>query len=69
MVNLIEILEPKKSKCRSGYVDYNRFSYCKGCDIKKPREMIHCDDCGRPLRHNPSSKRAKYWEKEMKYID
>ena len=72
MIKLIELLQKvntKKEKYRTGYIDYSHNSYCKRCDEKKDFDQVFCDYCGRKLRHRPLTKHAKYWEKELKYVD
>lgn len=69
-VNLLKILERMKNPPHTtGKIDYTRYTYCKGCDIKTPLGIIFCPDCGRRVRHRPNSKQAKYWNGKLKYYD
>lgn len=38
---------------KSNVVDYNCFNYCSTCELKYPKEILHCKYCRQKIRVKP----------------
>lgn len=76
-INLLELLQAQKGTrvkgvyikrgTRGGSVDYDHNSFCTYCGVRKPKEMIKCDECHRLVSHTPARKTGKYWKDRLVY--